>query len=69
MQSYADNFIPVIPIEEGYLLHTPDKPFCPVDPACPCHEDPELLAEVNQFVQAGLMTPQEATDFVTGQTI
>ncbi len=69
MQGYADNVIPVIPIEDGYLLHSADRPFCPVDPSCPCHEDSELIAEVNQFVQDGLMSPQEATDFVAGRTI
>ena len=69
MQGYADNFIPVIPVEDGYLLHTPDQPFCAIDPSCPCHEDAERIAEVNQFVQAGIMTPQEATDFVAGKTL
>lgn len=69
MQVYADNAIPVIPIEDGYLLHTLDNPFCPVDPSCPCHEDPILIAEVAQYVTNGEMTPEEATDFVNGRMV
>ena len=61
------NFAYVIPVD--YLLHTPGNPFCPVDPFCPCHEDPTLIAEVSIFVQEGLMTPEEATDFVVGRMI
>ncbi len=67
MQGYADNFIPVIPVEDE-LLHTPEKPFC-WDSACGCHEDELLLAEVAQAVQSGLLTPDEATDFVAGRTV
>jgi len=61
-----DNFILVIPVDE--LEHTPEKPFC-WDSACPCHEDGLLIEEVSVFVQDGLMTPQEATDFVAGRGI
>lgn len=62
----ADNFLPVVPVD--YRLHTPEKPFC-YDPTCPCHEDELLIAEVSFHVQDGLMTPQEATDFVGGKGI
>lgn len=61
-----DNFIPVIPVDD--LEHTPEKPFC-WDSSCPCHEDDLLVEEVSVFVQEGLMTPQEATDFVAGRGI
>ena len=61
-----DNFIPVIPVDN--LEHTPEKPFC-WDSSCPCHEDDLLIEEVSVFVQEGLMTPQEATDFVAGRGI
>jgi hypothetical protein len=69
MQGYADNFIPVIPEDEGDMLHTQGNPFCPIDPGCPCHEDPELIAEVGGYVANGEMTPQEATDFVKGRML
>lgn len=62
----ADNFIPVIPVDE--LEHTQEKPFCWND-LCPCHEDQSLNSEVNDAVQNGLMTPSEATDFVAGRGI
>jgi hypothetical protein len=69
MQGHTENFIPVVPVEEGYLLHTPENPFCPVDPSCPCHEDPSLIDEIAGFVREGLLTPQEATDFVSGKMV
>jgi hypothetical protein len=52
----------------GYILHEQSKPFC-YDDTCGCHSDPELISEVNQFVQDGLMTSAEATNFVAGETI
>ena len=66
MQTFGDNFIPVIPVDE--LEHTPEKPFC-WNGACPCHEDQELISEVTAHVENGLMTPEEATDFVAGRGI
>ncbi len=66
IEPYADNFIPVVPVE--YELHTSEKPFC-YDPTCDCHEDDLLVAEVSLHVQDGLMTPDEATDFVNGRGI
>jgi len=68
IKSYGDNFAFVIPVEDE-LLHTPETPFCFVDPQCPCHEDHTLIAEVSEFVAQGLMTPAEATDFVAGKTV
>ena len=66
MQGYGDNFIPVIPVDE--LLHTPEKPFC-WDSTCGCHEDELFIAEIAQAVSDGLLTPDEATDFVAGRTV
>ncbi len=66
MQPFADNFIPVIPV--AYKEHTPEHPFC-WNPSCPCHEDHEAIAAVNQAVQDGLMTPTEATDYVCGKLL
>ena len=61
-----DNFIPVIPID--YREHTDARPFC-WDDSCPCREDQEAIAQVAQWVQDGLMTPDQATDFVKGKGI
>ena len=61
-----DDFTYVVTVD--YILHERSKPFC-YDDACNCHDDPELISEVNQFVQNGLMTSVEATNFVAGKTI
>lgn len=68
MQHFGDNFLFVIP-PEGDVLHTQEHPFCAVDPACPCHEDQELISEVNKAVINGLFTPDEATRFVRGEML
>jgi hypothetical protein len=68
MGQFGDNFISIIPVEDE-ILHTSEKPFCFVDPTCPCHEDQTLIAEVTTFVEQGLMSPNEATDFVAGRTV
>ncbi len=62
-----DNFAYVVPVD-GELEHTDDSPFC-YDPACDCHEDEVAIAAVYQAVQDGLMTPDEATDFVLGKLL
>jgi hypothetical protein len=61
-----DNFSYVIPVD--YLFHTPEKPFC-YDPECDCHEDEVANFQVSLHVAEGLMTPDEATDFVHGRGI
>ncbi len=58
----------VVPMEEDALLHTQEHPFCS-DPSCPCKEDSELLSDVAQAVEQGLLTPDEATRVVLGQTL
>jgi hypothetical protein len=63
---YADNFIPVVPAD--YSEHSEENPFCH-DISCACHEDDEAIAAVNQAVEDGLMTPDEATDFVLGKLL
>ena len=62
---FADNFIPVI---ESDVLHTQTHPFC-ADPSCLCHEDQEAIQMVAQDVQNGLMTEEEATRFIKGETL
>lgn len=61
-----DNLIPVVRVD--YKEHTPEKPFCWND-SCPCREDQENIAQVAKWVTDGLMTPEQATDFVRGRGI
>ena len=63
---FGDNFIPIIFVDS--LEHTTDRPFC-WDMTCPCHEDPDTIAEVHQAYQDGLLTAENATQIVRGQTI
>jgi hypothetical protein len=62
-----DNFAYVIPVEDE-LEHTPLQPFC-FDGTCPYHEDDAAIDAVYQAVQDGLLTPDEATDFVLGRLL
>jgi hypothetical protein len=64
----SDNFSIVVPVEEDYLPHTPENPFC-LESSCPCHEDADNIAQVAAFVEDGLMTPEDATDFVSGKML
>ena len=56
-----------IPMEDD-LVHTDHDPFCS-DPTCPCHEDESLLGSVSEQVDAGLLTPVEATRLVQGRQL
>ncbi len=67
IEPYGDNFSYVIPVEDG-LEHTLFRPFC-YDQTCYCHEDDEAIAAINQAIQDGLLTPEEATDFVLGKLV
>ncbi len=62
-------YTPIIILMEDEIIHTDDHPFCSIDPTCPCHEDQVLLAEVQEAVYAGLLTPEEATRFAQGHTL
>ena len=69
-QPYADNFIAVIPLEQGTgTRHTERDPFCFDDPTCPCHEDQAAIALVHEQVQAGLLTEEEATRTIAGHML
>jgi hypothetical protein len=57
----------VVPVEDD-ILHTSESPFC-FGASCPCHEDPELIAEVATQVEDGLLTPAEATRLVAGEQL
>jgi len=60
---YGDNFIPVVPVDTA--IHTPEHPFCE-DASCPCHDDPDAIAMVNEAYQDGLITADHASDIVKG---
>jgi len=66
MRQIGDNFIPVILV--GYKEHTAMHPFC-LNSTCRCKEDPELIRQVNEYVQQGLLTPQEATRTIEGKML
>ena len=57
--------LPIVVMEDD-PIHTATHPFCSIDPTCPCHEDPDGIAQVAAFVEQGLLTPTEATGFVAG---
>ncbi len=57
----------VIPMEDE-LVHTEDRPFCS-DLSCPCHDDLELLTELNNEVEGGLLTSWEAMRTLSGLQI
>ena len=61
-----DNFAYIVLVESTY--HTEETPFCFSDPGCPCHRDRQAIEQVNTWVQQGLMTDDEATNFVLGRT-
>ena len=65
-QPQPDNFAYIVLVESTY--HTEENPFCFADEHCPCHEDQEAIQRVQQWVQEGLMTPEEATNFIRGRT-
>ena len=60
---------PLLVLMEDEIIHTDDHPFCNIDPTCGCHEDPELIAGVNEAVEQGLITPEEATLIIQGKTL
>lgn len=57
----------VIPMEDP-IIHTDDHPFCG-DPTCGCCEDQEVLSEVAEAVEQGLITQEEATLMIQGKTL
>ena len=66
IRPFADNFIPIIFVDRKE--HTSSRPFC-WSLQCPCHEDREAIAEINEAVQDGLMTSEEATLCVRGKLV
>ncbi len=62
-----ENFAYVILVDTA--LHTDEMPFCFTDVNCPCHEDHETIAKVAQWVVDGLITEDEATNFIAGRML
>ena len=56
------------PARSDPTVHTPDHPFC-YDPKCTCHTNQEALKAVWQWVNDGLMTEAEASDYISGRTL
>ena len=56
-------------IMEDDALHSESKPFCYGDNTCPCHSDPDNINDVMQNVENGLMTMDEAENYVAGRTL
>lgn len=48
-------------------IHTPDHPFC-YDPTCTCHTNEEKLEHVQEWIEQGLMTEDEAAAYIAGRT-
>ena len=64
---FPDNFAYVVLVDEHELLHTADHPFC-WNSTCPCHDDHDAIMAVQQYILDGLLTPHEASLFVSGRT-
>jgi len=67
MHHFGDNFIPVVPHTQP-ILHTADTPFC-WDETCPCHEDSDVIAELHDAINAGIITTDDAIRILKGVTI
>jgi hypothetical protein len=61
-----DQIASIVRVESTY--HTPEMPFCFVNTNCPCHTNYEAIQKVAAWVSDGLMTEQEATNFILGRT-
>lgn len=56
MQSYGDNFIPIIP--NDYPIHTVEHPNCS-NTDCPCYDG--IKQELTEQYLEGLVSPNDAT--------
>jgi predicted RNA-binding protein associated with RNAse of E/G family len=66
---YHQHHQPLLVLMEDPIIYTDDHPFCSIDLTCGCHEDLELISEVNAAVEQGLITPEEATLIIQGKTL
>ncbi len=63
---FPDNFAYVISVDA--VFHTDEMPFCFINPSCPCHDNHEEIQKVAAWVMDGLMTEEEAVNFIAGRT-
>jgi hypothetical protein len=61
---YASPTTPLVPSEGS--LH--DAGFC-YDPSCPCHEDPELVQQLEQHRQNGEVSQDDVKRIYNGKTV
>jgi hypothetical protein len=66
MNHYGDNFVLVVP--EEHPLHTQEQPFCG-DPTCICYVDKDNIAAINDAINAGTITADDAQRIIKGQTV
>ncbi len=66
MRHYGDNFIVVVPNNQP--IHTADSPFC-WDETCPCHDDSDAIASINDAITEGIITSDDAIRIIKGQTV
>jgi hypothetical protein len=57
----------VIPVLNR-VEHNEGRPFCS-DPACPCREDTDNINTLNELIERGLLTKDEAGLIMRGATI
>ena len=57
-----------MPARSDPTIHTPDHPFC-YDPTCICHANQEARARVQEWLEQGLMTADEASVYLAGRTL
>ncbi|MGH2507349.1 MAG: hypothetical protein ACRDHZ_08080 [Ktedonobacteraceae bacterium] len=58
---------PVLPGTD-YREHTEDRPFCG-DEDCPCHEDDENMAQLNEWYQDGLIGSVDGDNIYRGRIV
>lgn len=56
------------PVRQDTIVHTPDNPFC-YDPLCSCHRNQKARERVQQWVQEGLLTENEAIAYLAGRIL
>jgi hypothetical protein len=55
------------PERKDPTIHTIDHPFC-YDPLCSYHSNQEAIQHVQQWLEEGLLTENEATEYIAGRT-
>jgi hypothetical protein len=64
----SKNDCKVVPFVWGDREHSETRPFCD-DLSCPCHEDRDAIEKVNEQVQEGLLSKEDADRLYRGKLI